>query len=449
MVDKFLARRSAAPAPDFAPLRGRRVLVALSGGADSVALLVMLCEAREDLGATLFAAHLDHGIRPESAGDAEWCRALCARLGVPLYAERIDVPALAAQCGEGLESVARRERYRFLRRIKADVGANCIALAHHMDDQAETVLMHLSRGAGPEGIGGMAVISGDLVRPLLAFRKRELEAWLSRRGLTWREDATNAVADNPRNALRMHGIPALEQSYPQFVAAAARYAQSARIESDFVKDQTEVWMKGRVDRGPYGQRLLLDEMPHPAILRRAIRAICLGDIGWERLNAVEALAGASHGAQEISKDLRAERGRRHLYFLRGEPAPMREAPLDLNGVTALPGLCEISAKPSPPEAVRDDPFRQVLDAAALKGAVLRTRQNGDRFRPLGCGDRLLSDFLTDRKVDRPLRDYLALVARENRVLWVCGLGISEDAKLTGGTERAVALDCRYGFDIES
>ena len=425
------------------------MLVALSGGADSVALLAMLAQARKAQDITLFAAHLDHGIRPESAGDAEWCRQLCARLDVPFYTRRVDVPAECVRTGEGLESAARRLRYAWLRALRVQLGAEDIALAHHMDDQAETVLMHLGRGAGPEGICGMARRSGELVRPLLGLRKAQLAQWLETQDMTWREDATNAVADNPRNALRMHGIPALEQSYPQFVAAAARCAETARVESDYVDAQTSRWLETSLERGPYGARLRLDDAPHPAILRRALRRLCGRDVGWEKLCAVAALAEKERGALEINGSLRAERGRRCLYILDAKPPAMREVPLELNGATALDGVCVVDAAPAAPVPVRDDPMRQVLDAAALEGAVLRTRRPGDRFRPLGCGDRLLSDFLTDRKVDRPLRDALALVAKGDRTLWVCGLGISEDVKLTARNEAAVSLTCRYGFGIDS
>ena len=142
-------------AADFTGLSGLRVLIALSGGADSVALASMLAEARNALQITLLAAHLDHAIRPESAEDAAFCGRLCARLGIPLYTARVDVPAEAARTGEGLETAARRLRHQWLRQVKDEVGADVIALAHHMDDQAETVLMHLARGTGPEGIGGM------------------------------------------------------------------------------------------------------------------------------------------------------------------------------------------------------------------------------------------------------------------------------------------------------
>lgn len=433
--------------PDFSGLEGRHVLIALSGGADSVALAAMLAGARDALRITLSAAHLDHAIRPESAADAEWCRGLCDRLGIPFHSARVDVPAEAARAGEGLETAARRLRYDWLRQIRREVGADVIALAHHMDDEAETVLMHLARGTGPEGIGGMTPESGDLVRPLLGMRKVELLEYVRARGLGWREDATNALADTPRNALRLYGIPALEKTYPQFVRAAARYAESARAESDFVAAEAEKWLKSALREGPYGMLLRLDPPPHPALLRRALRRLCGRELDWEKLAELEALAKGARGATQLPGGQRAERGGLGLYFPREAPPMMRETPLLPEGKTRLPGLCEIEARPADPVPVRGDPLRQVLDADALAGATLRFRRAGDRFRPLGCGDRLLSDYFTDKKADRPLRDYIPLIARGERVLWVCGLGISEDAKLAPGTKRATVLECRYEFDI--
>lgn len=425
--------------PDFSPLRGRRVLIALSGGADSVALAAMLAEARGDLALTLFAAHVDHAIRPESAEDAAFCEALCRRLEIPLYSVRVDVPAEAHRTGEGLETVARRLRYAALRRIKAEVRADCIALAHHMDDQAETVLMHLARGAGPEGIGGMRAVSGNLCRPLLGLRKAQLIEYLEERGLSWREDATNCVPDTPRNALRLHGIGELEKCYPQFVRAAARYAQSAQIESDFVDEQARDFLEKSSAATPFGRWLNLSEAPHRAVLRRALRALCPEEADFDRVNALEALCGAAKGKLDLGKDWFAERAGHRLYFVPKRPPQIAPVPLSLDGETVLPGIGSVTAKSCEPTPIRDDPARQVLDAEALEGAVLRTRRPGDRIRPLGCGDKLLSDFFIDRKVDRPLRDAVPLVAIGGRVLWVVGCCISEDAKLTEGTRRAVCL----------
>lgn len=433
-------RRETMLTPDCSAVRGRRLLVALSGGADSVALLAMLSRAREEYGLTLFAAHLDHGIRPESADDADFCRALCAKLGVPFLCKRVDVPAEAARRHVGLETLAREMRYEWLRQCKAETRSDYIALAHHMDDQAETVLMHLARGAGPEGIGGMRALSGDLYRPLLSFRKSELVEYLKANGLQWREDFTNLIDDNPRNVLRAHVIPGLEKSYPQFVRASARYAHAAQIESDCLADLTREYLEKHRFGGDRLSWLELDDLPHRAVLRRAIRAACPEETDWDRLNALEALCHAPRGRTDVGKRYFAESAGRRLYFVPKRPAAIPPATLCLNGETACPALCRIAATPCAPVPIRDDPWRQVLNAAALAGAVVRTRKDGDRIRPLGGGDKLLSDYFIDKKIDRPLRDLTPLVAVGGRVHWVCGLGISQEASVKPG-DTAVRLEC--------
>ena len=426
-------RRETTLGLDCTAVRGRRILIALSGGADSVALTVLLHRAREAYGLTLRAAHLDHGIRPESAEDAAFCRALCEGLDIPFIMKRVDVPAQAEARHVGIETLARELRYDWLRQSRAETQSDCIALAHHMDDQAETVLMHLSRGTGPDGIGGMREIAGDLYRPLLGFRKAELVGFLTANGYTWREDFTNAIDDNPRNAIRAHVIPELEKSYPQFARAAARYARAAQIESDFLEGLTGDFLKAARGGNATLQWLSLDNPPPRAILRRALRAmLARSDSDWDTLNALEALCARPRGKIDLGKDFYAERTGGRLYFVPKRPPAIRPAALSLNGETACPPLCRIVATPCDPIPIRDDPRRQVLNADALRGAVIRTRREGDRIRPLGCGDRLLSDYLIDKRIDRPLRDSIPLVAVGSRVHWVCGLGISREAAVRPG-----------------
>ena len=432
---------------DFTPARGKRLLIALSGGADSTALACMLAEVREELGLTLFAAHLDHTIRPESAEDTAWCAALCKRLGIVFRAARIDIPAEAARTGEGLETVARRRRYAWLEETRRALEADWIVLAHHMDDQAETVLMHLSRGAGPEGVGGIAPLSGTLYRPLLGLRKQELIQYLQARRQDWLEDRTNAVADTPRNALRLYAIPELEKTYPQIVPALARYAESARIESDFIARLTARYLAENLRSLPIGRFLRVTADADRAILRRAIRKICGAELGWEKLGEIEALQSAPGRRISVFKDLYAEAGRGGICFLPAKRPAIPELPLALEGETILPGICAITAAPGPAVPIRDDRLRQALNRRALEGAVLRTRRQGDVIRPLGCGEKTLSDYFTDRKLDRPLRDAVALVARDSRVLWVCGMDISEDVRLNGPGDDAVVLACRYDYTL--
>ena len=420
--------------PDFSDIRGSRVLIALSGGADSVALAVMLADAREEYALTLSAVHVDHGIRPESPEDAEFCRQLCGKLDIPLCTERVDAPGMASREHCGLETAARHLRLRVLERAFMETRSDYIVTAHHMDDQAETVLMHLARGAGLEGLCGMRTLSGKFYRPLLNYRKAELKAFLAGRGYEWREDATNRVADNPRNALRLKVIPEIERWYPGFVRAAARCADTAQIESDFLETLTEDFIqKGGACRR-FCTWLSLDDPPHRAILRRAIRASCPEELTWEQVNALEALCGQTRGKIDIGPDHFAERTGSRLYFVPKRLPEIAPVPLRLDGTTRFPPLCEIDAAPSAPTPIKTDPGRQVLNVKALAGAVVRTRREGDRIRPLGCGDRLLSDYFIDKKVDRPLRDAVPLIAVGSRVHWVCGYGISKEAAVHPGDD---------------
>jgi len=430
------------PVPMLKGVEGKHLLIALSGGADSVALLMMLSEARLSHGLTLTCAHVDHGIRPDSNHDAEYCRSLCKGLDIPLHTVKMDVPNIAKLSGEGLETCARRVRYQYLRSVKASISADYIALAHHMDDQAETVLMHLFRGTGPEGIAGMDVFSGDLFRPILHMRKKYLEAYLCQCGIKWCTDSTNFEADNPRNVLRLHAIPAIEKCYPYATGAVVRYARSAAIESELVARLADDFAAENLVAGAYGTLLKLPDDSEPALVRRVIRRICGPDLSHDKLNELAALAEAGSGKTDVSRDMFAERGRLGLYFLPKRPVQIVETPLEPEGVTEIDGFCRIEAVPCDPVPIRDDLMRQAMRRDALKGAVVRTRRDGDRIRPLGCGEKLLSDYFTDRKIDRPLRDFIPLVAKGKNILWAAGVGISEDVRIRSSDDICVLLTCK-------
>ncbi|MBR0025562.1 MAG: tRNA lysidine(34) synthetase TilS, partial [Clostridia bacterium] len=247
---------------------GEHVLIGLSGGADSVALLRVLLDLSEELSLKITAAHFHHGIRGEEAdGDEAFAKELCGKWNVPCYAERADIPALAKEQKMPLEQAAREARYAFLRRIKAECGASVIAVAHHLQDQAESVLMHLIRGSGLTGLCGMRPKSGDIIRPLLCVEKSELLAYLKERGIPFRTDSTNLEANTTRNRLRLDVMPYLKEHLnPKADAAIASTAEILQQEEDLLMSLAKDAL-ARARRGDgYLRKALLDE-PLPLRMR--------------------------------------------------------------------------------------------------------------------------------------------------------------------------------------
>jgi tRNA(Ile)-lysidine synthase len=271
------------------PPGGGTLVVGLSGGADSVALVDALASLRRRRGFRLVAAHLDHRLRPGSAEDAAFCAALCAQLDVPFRTGAADVRARAAREKGGLEQAARRERYAFLRRVKDDEAAAAIAVAHTRDDQAETLLLRLLRGAGATGLAGMRSRAGDVVRPLLSVSRPEVLAHLRERGLGWREDPSNADPLHRRNRVRHELIPYLEERFnPGIRATLARTAALLADEAAYVRAEAEA-LVARISREEDGalalRRASLAEAP-PAVARAAIRQALLQAGGLKQVGAL-------------------------------------------------------------------------------------------------------------------------------------------------------------------
>lgn len=421
---------------------GERVLAAVSGGADSVALMHLLRGAAAREGFELFAAHYEHGIRgEESRGDADFVSRLCEDLGVPLSMGAGDVPLYAREHGMGLELAARELRYAFLKDVKAELNADTIALAHHMDDQAETVMMHILRGSGLRGLVGMRARQGDIARPLLGVGKAELIDYLTENHVAWREDSTNAVADTPRNRLRLTILPVLGEMYPGAREAICRLSDLAAIDDDYLAAQAAGYLRDNMISVPGGARLDLSPTPHHAVLGRALVEM-MGGAPAETVARLTALASVAGGPIDVGGGRRAEYTGGALYIMDGpERDWFEEVELPARGVLALGELGRLTVTPNrPPLPLRDDKYRQVLSAKAMEGASVRTRRPGDYIHPLGApGKKSLSDFFIDKKVDRPLRQSVPLIARSNEVLWAVGVGISQRAALTGDDSTAMLI----------
>lgn len=293
------------------------VVVGLSGGRDSVALLRLLAEQ----GRRVYACHVHHGIRGEAAEeDAVFCAELCASLGVPCELFRVDIPALAAACGESLETVARRERRRLLAEYARRVHCRAIALAHHADDQAETVLFHLARGsAGLRGMQAVSEADGLLwLRPLLSCRRSEITAWLQQIHQNWRDDATNAVPDVTRNALRLHVLPALQQAMGRDVTLIL--TRSARLQSECAS-ALQVALEALPLTDPQGRLFLPFLAGKPEAFRKAVVHFYLRREGVRELSEQTVLGvcsllepGAAASVYNLPGGLRARRAHKRLFI---------------------------------------------------------------------------------------------------------------------------------------
>lgn len=417
-------------------VRGERVLAALSGGADSVCLLRLLIGLRDAGEIGLCAAHLDHGIRGEEArGDRAFVEALCRDHGVPLLSERADVPALARARGRGLETQAREIRRAFLIRAMEQLGADVIATGHHRGDQAETLLMHLLRGCGLRGAGGIRARAHPFCRPLLHAGKEEILAYLAGLGQPYRRDSTNFSPDNPRNVLRLQIIPGLKALYPGCEEALARFARLAEEADDCLRGQAAAFLQAHQRTEPFGASI--EVLPlHPALKRQAL-ALWAGT-DYRGSEGLCTLYGKEAGALVLGGS-RFERCGSRLYRIDGENAP--PPPQPLTDGAALPGLGRMVIVPWTGGPLGDDPLVQVADREALAGAELRTRRPGDRIQPLGApGTRKLSDLMIDKKVPRPLRDWVPLIARGDRILWAVGVTLSQQAAVRDNTAEKIRLE---------
>ena len=437
-----VARAVAGPG---APGAGQTVVAGLSGGPDSVAMLDALLAFAPLRGWRVVAAHLDHGLRPGSKDDAAFCREMCARLGVRLREGSADVAARARRDGGGVEEAAREERYAFLRGVKEEEEAATIAVAHTRDDQAETLLLRLLRGAGRRGLGAMRERSGDRWRPLLAVSRAEVLDHLRARELPWREDPTNADPSFVRNRVRAELLPYLESRFnPSAREALARAAGLLAEEDDLLSELAdELW--ARVVRRDAESVLLERETLRAApcaLARRALRRALqetggLKGVGHGHVEKLLALAGGASGRRLPLP------GGREAFVRFGDirigPRSAAVGPfafeLPVPGSVELPGGRTVRARPADGPASAGKSSAVV--AAPEGPLVVRSRRAGDRVRA-GRREVSLKRFLIDRRVPADLRPALPLVASGNLVLWVPGQSIIELGGASGAPPRPPA-----------
>ena len=428
--------------------RGSRVLVACSGGADSTALAAAMRVLAEPLGLTLAVGHVNHRIRGgQACDDARWVVEFAGLLGLPCLVGSADVPSLKTIHGGSLEDVARRARWALLNDMRASLGADVIATAHHSDDQAETVLMHAMRGSGLAGISGMTWgPRGGTIRPLLATGRDDIREALVRWGMPWREDASNETRDHARNRVRHELLPALERDWnPRIGRALSRLAESAALDGEALDEIAEQAMSSAVIRQS-NQAIVLDcsairEYPM-AIRRRVVRRAALGlptvedALTYAETERLEALT-TGRGTVALRGRLLARSNGRRLWC---ESADAWRGPtsIALDGETAIPGWGAVVARrDSPRRAVGANALRWPVDRWASQPPSIRRWCAGDRITVRGEGHPALVADLAHASPAKPDPRELLVVEDAARIVWIPGVARARPPRAQAGTPTAL------------
>ena len=414
---------------------GNHILCAVSGGADSVCLLHWLKGQAAEKGFTLTAAHFNHRLRgAESDRDAAFVEKLCREWKVPCVVGTGDVSGEAQRRGAGIEETARALRYDFLERTAAELGADLIATAHNANDNVETMLLHLIRGSGLQGLTGIRPRRGKLIRPFLTTTRAEILAYLKEHQLPHVEDSTNADTAYARNKLRHQVIPLLGELNPALISRLSDTVGYLRADNDYLTAQAMAAVRGAEPTVTGGLVLPADAIarsPDP-IAVRAVSAL-LGRLGEHQyrsahLLSVVDLARSGHpsGSVDLPHGITARRAY-GLLVLEPTAAESGWTPVTLNvpGETPLPQLgwklvCRPAQAPAEPPT---DPFVCYLDPSALDGPlIVRSRETGDGITLPGRPHKSVKKLLIDAKVPRADRERLPVVAGRRGPVWLGGFG---------------------------
>ena len=479
-------------AQDSLIVEGEKVVVGLSGGPDSLALLHCLWALSTQQSFHLRAAHLNHMLRgSEAEADALFAQQVCSEWGIPITVGREDVAAVAREEGLAVEEAARQVRYAFLGNVAAEVGAAAVAVGHNADDQVETVVMHFLRGSGLAGLRGMLPsvpladlhIAGPrrfgkevrLIRPLLSVPRQGIEQYCLEQGLQPRFDRSNLDATYFRNRLRHELIPYLESFNPNIRQVVRRMADVLAVDYDYLRRQAARAWQETVELAD-GCRVVFDleafASLHLSLQRSLIRQgiarlrPSLRNVSWIHVEqAVQALREAEGAGARVTLPggllLTMGYGR---FAIAGEgtadpfaegypqlPKGLEEIPLPVPGTRALGAGWRVSVAVAqveelPPGALtRDHPWTAYLDAASCgEGLVLRPRREGERLRPLGLGghSKKLNELMINLKIPAPYRERYPILACGSRALWLPGFHIDHEARVTEDTERVLMVRLR-------
>jgi len=444
---------------------GDKVIIGISGGPDSVCLLHVLASLKDEYQLTIYGAHLNHNFRGiESQLDAHYVSQLCENLNILCFIKSVDVAQFASANGLTFEEAGRKVRYEFFEEVSEKVGANKVAVAHNLNDQAETILMRFLRGTGMEGLTAIHYSRGKIIRPLLNIVREDIEEYCLLHKLSPRIDKTNLEPIYHRNKVRLELIPYLKENYnPNIIDTLARTAEILKKDNAFIEEKAKEAYKGLKVREKENRIELsikgINEL-HQALKARVLRL------------ASEELVG--------KKDVLEYKHITSIFELleNGQTAKKRSLPMGIIVKTSYEKLIitlddsdydkdyiyelqinqrgyieetknEIIVKLFDKQEIEDisrDKYVKYFDYDKINNRLnVRNRRDGDRFWPLGLtGSKKLKDFFIDLKIDRDERDLIPLLCDGDQIMWVVGYRMSEAYKVSNETTRVLAVEFNNG-----
>lgn len=445
--------------------KGDRVIVALSGGPDSVCLIHILSKISKEYGFTIYAAHFNHQIRGLAAHrDALYSMELCDSLGIRCFLKSVDVPSYAKEKKLTMEEAARILRYEMLFQLKKETGSDKIAVAHNLDDQAETVMMRIMRGTGLNGLKGMDYRRPDgIIRPLMDVLKADIEKYCKDNQLEPRIDHTNLEDEYTRNKIRIHLLPYIEKEYASNIKEIlSRMANSLREDSQYIEstaDEIYERVSSVIDRDTVRIDLDLIESEDISITKRILR------------NAYRQIEGSYNGLETVHLDgildliqsprkearinlpkgIIADRKASYLYITRNEIKTELieyeiEIPINSSIIIEELGIKVEAQKISKEKSklFSTGNCTKSFDVEKISGKLtIRNRRNGDKIKPLGLGGtKKVKDILIDSKVPLEKRNSVPVICDEEKILWLAGYCMSDEAKISDSTKDVVRISIK-------
>lgn len=437
------------------------VVIGLSGGPDSMALLYCLYEIQKDIDFNIVAAHVNHGVRGEDAlADQRFTEDVCNNLGIPYYTINVDMNKYGIEKGITSEEAGRELRYGFFRKLLKDLGEGKIAVAHNKNDQAETLLMRIMRGTGIDGLKGMEFKSGDVIRPILNISRKDIEQFIEANNIKTVLDKTNLFPIYSRNKVRLELIPYIEKNFnPNIIEALWRLSQTSKLDVEFLENYCEERYKLMVKEVQENCIIIDSDLfnsQQKGIKQRLLRMFVLKLVGnlqgftEQHIGSILDLFTRVETGKQINLPLGliARVSYDELIIEKDNSVLQREFNYELkmgdNYFRDLNLKLKLSLIDNY-DGLKWGKDKKYFDLNKIRGKLyIRNRQVGDKFLPLGMGgSKKIKDYFIDKKIPRLERDKIPLLVNEEEIIWIVGHGISDRYKVDKDTTKILMIEYEY------